>query len=192
MARPRCCGARRRCCGRGHFAVKSAPYEEMYATVIGATANPDFTGDTQDVISGLFDTPARELHPTQGRWISPDPARAGWNPYAYMENEPLTGTDPTGLDGILDNFFLMCGGLQESGSECDSHFLPGDTMDQWEVANSYSRLARFGILPGEKSLNLPMPTLPPDVAAAIGAAITGNWRGLLDSAVGAASQNLWN
>src|SRR6266852_520544 len=161
----------------------------MYATVIGATANPDFTGDTQDVISGLFDTPARELHPTQGRWISPDPARAGWNPYAYMENKPLTGTDPTGLDGILGDPYPICLG-EIDGPECDSHVLPGDTMDQWEVLTANARFARFGILPGEQSLKLPLPSLPPDVAAAIGAAITGNWRGLLDSALRGLSSGL--
>jgi RHS repeat-associated protein len=167
-----------------------APYGEMYATVIGATANPDFTGDTQDVISGLFDTPARELHPTQGRWISPDPAHAGWNPYAYMGNEPLTGTDPTGLDGIWGDVFPICQGLQESGSECDSHYMPTQLTDGYHFGNS--NFATFGILPGEQSLNLPVPSLPPIVAAAIGAAITGNWRGLLDSALAPLEADLWN
>jgi RHS repeat-associated protein len=165
-----------------------APYGEMYDTVIGGTINPDFTGDTQNVISGLFDTPARELHPTQGRWISPDPARAGWNAYAYTENKPLTGTDPTGLDGTWGDPGTVCPGNWD-GPECFSHFMPLALTEGIQMQNP--SFAQFGILPGEQSLNLPMPSLPPDVAAAIGAAITGNWRGLLDSAVGAASRDLW-
>ena len=34
-----------------------------------------------------------------GRFISRDPAYAGTNYYAYGENNPLGGTDPSGLDG---------------------------------------------------------------------------------------------
>jgi len=43
----------------------------------------------------LWDTPNRELSFT-GRWLSPDPARASWNAYAYPTN-PNSNTDPTGL-----------------------------------------------------------------------------------------------
>jgi len=72
-----------------------APYGEMYKN-FGSTANQNFTGDTQDTAAGLFDTPNRELHPNQGRWISPDPAHAGWNLYAYGTN-PLSSVDPSGM-----------------------------------------------------------------------------------------------
>jgi len=77
-----------------------APYGEMYLN-FGSTANQNFTGDTQDEnagVNGLFDTPNRELMAKQGRWISPDPAHAGWNHYAYSTN-PIVSTDPSGLSG---------------------------------------------------------------------------------------------
>ena len=54
----------------------------------------------------LDDAGARELHPNQGRWISPDPAGLAavnvtgpqtWNRYAYVSNNPLSYTDPLGL-----------------------------------------------------------------------------------------------
>ena len=54
----------------------------------------------------LFDTPNREYHPTQGRWIRPDLAGLNavdpsnpqsWNRYAYVLNNPLSYVDPTGL-----------------------------------------------------------------------------------------------
>ncbi len=82
-----------------------APFGESYNN-FGTTSNLDFTGDTQDTISGLFDTPHRELHPNQGRWISPDPSGVAaadpanpqsWNRYAYALNNPLSNTDPLGL-----------------------------------------------------------------------------------------------
>jgi RHS repeat-associated protein len=54
-----------------------APFGETYDGVINGSNDPNFTGDTQDSIAGLYDTPNRELHPNQGRWISPDPAGLG-------------------------------------------------------------------------------------------------------------------
>lgn len=72
-----------------------APYGETYNS-IGSSTDVNFTGDNQDLVAGTFDTPNRELNPTQGRWISPDPLRSGWNAYSYTTN-PLSLVDPTGL-----------------------------------------------------------------------------------------------
>jgi RHS repeat-associated protein len=53
--------------------------------------------------SDLYDFPFRKYHPTQGRWISPDPERGStsnpqlFNKYAYVGNEPTRMTDPLGL-----------------------------------------------------------------------------------------------
>jgi hypothetical protein len=44
-----------------------ASFGETYAGVTNPSSDPDFTGDHQDVIAGLYDTDNRELHPTQGR-----------------------------------------------------------------------------------------------------------------------------
>jgi RHS repeat-associated protein len=61
-----------------------APYGEMYQNFGSSNNNElNFTGDTQDIVAGIYDTPNRELIPNQGRWPSPDPAGAGWNLYAY-------------------------------------------------------------------------------------------------------------
>jgi RHS repeat-associated protein len=71
------------------------------------TGNIDhnFTGQNQDLTSILYDFPAREYHPGEGRWISPDPAGLAavdptlpqsWNRYAYVLNDPLRNVDPTG------------------------------------------------------------------------------------------------
>src|ERR1700746_2170351 len=84
--------------------IAYAPFGEPYAQ--SGTADPSFTGQRQDTVSGLYDFPARE-YGIQGRWPSPDPAGLGavdptipqsWNRYAYAFNNPLAMIDPFGLD----------------------------------------------------------------------------------------------
>jgi RHS repeat-associated protein len=84
-----------------------APYGEVYnkATTGAGVPGQMFTGDTQDILSGLFDTPNRELSASQGRWLSPDPAGAGWNLYAYGTN-PNSAIDPSGLKTKPPNEFI--------------------------------------------------------------------------------------
>ena len=93
--------------GRGMYSdLARAPFGEEYA-LKGAPYEP-FAGMLQQLQGDLFDTHYREYHPTQGRWITPDPAGLAavdpsnpqtWNRYAYVLNNPLSNTDPTGMDG---------------------------------------------------------------------------------------------
>jgi RHS repeat-associated protein len=79
-------------------------------------------------VTDEYDFLARKLHSKQGRWISPDPLGLGaanptnpqsWNRYAYVTNDPLSGTDPDGLDGSGDGKSCedvdACGDLIYSG-----------------------------------------------------------------------------
>lgn len=100
-----------------------APYGEMYKNFCGNTGGLNFTGDTQDSFTGLFDTPNRELHPGQGRWLSPDPAGLGaanpanpqtWNRYAYVGNNPVGAIDPNGLGSD-------CPGGPNRNQSCNAH-----------------------------------------------------------------------
>jgi RHS repeat-associated protein len=97
--------------GRTSIAARLfAPYGESYNNV-GITGDLSFTGDYQDLVTGIFDTPNRELNPAQGRWISPDPANASWNAYSYSTN-PLGETDPSGLGPrIPQNIAQPTGGV---------------------------------------------------------------------------------
>jgi RHS repeat-associated protein len=72
-----------------------APYGDMYNN-FGQTANPSYTGNTQDTYVGLYDTPTRELAQNAGSWLSPDSVGLG-NRYAYASN-PLILTDPSGME----------------------------------------------------------------------------------------------
>jgi RHS repeat-associated protein len=68
-----------------------------------------FTGKERDTESGLDDFDARHYASTMGRFMQPDPVGGHnedpqtLNRYAYVRNNPLSLTDPTGLD-----FYLSC------------------------------------------------------------------------------------
>ena len=95
-----------------------APFGEVYAKDNGGGY---FAEMGQNILADLYDTQNREYHPTQGRWITPDPAGLTavdptnpqtWNRYAYVGNRPLTSVDPLGLDPW--------------------GFQPGDPPDPWD------------------------------------------------------------
>ena len=53
-----------------------------------------------------YNTPNREMNEYQGRWLTPDPAGLAavdltnpqsWNMYAYVNNNPVSASDPSGL-----------------------------------------------------------------------------------------------
>jgi len=95
-----------------YFDVAYAPFGETYAS--SGSADPAFTSQRQDTVSGLYDFPARE-YSIQGRWPSPDPAGLAavdpmnpqsWNRYAYALNDPTDLVDPSGLGSCGD--FISC------------------------------------------------------------------------------------
>ncbi|HXJ42782.1 MAG TPA: RHS repeat-associated core domain-containing protein, partial [Bryobacteraceae bacterium] len=85
--------------------VAFAPFGEQYVST--SLFDSTFTGVApHDKAPDLYDFAAREYHPTQGRWISPDPAGLAavditnpqtLNRYAYVRNNPLALIDPSGL-----------------------------------------------------------------------------------------------
>ncbi len=85
-----------------------APFGEEYAFNSGNSQAGDvFTGQHRNYVnSGLWDFPLREYFGSQGRWMSPDPAGLAavnpmnpqtWNRYAYVDGNPLSNVDPSGL-----------------------------------------------------------------------------------------------
>ena len=96
-----------------------APYGEIYSPV-GPPGYPGvFTGQNQDLAGDLYDFPAREYHPVQGRWVQPDSAGMAavdftnpqsWNRYGYVLGNPLALTDPTGMSYSVCELLGACGG----------------------------------------------------------------------------------
>ena len=98
-----------------------APFGETYNEA--GTPDRSFTGQDQDTVTGsaatgVYDFLFRKYDPAAGRWISPDPS--GWkavnqeypqslNRYAYVQNNPMSLTDPNGLvcisGGSFDNSY---------------------------------------------------------------------------------------
>jgi RHS repeat-associated protein len=66
-----------------------------------------FAGLMSDPWDTLNTSATRSQSPTSGRWLTPDPAGMAamdlsnpqtWNRYAYVTNNPVSATDPSGLD----------------------------------------------------------------------------------------------
>ncbi|HYC62585.1 MAG TPA: RHS repeat-associated core domain-containing protein [Thermoanaerobaculia bacterium] len=83
--------------------------------------------------AGFYDYGARLYHPTTGRWLSADPLLLdGPNRYAYVRNNPLTFTDPTGL--AVDDYFI-----NRDGSIY--RVLTDDTFDRFYVETEDENLS---------------------------------------------------
>ncbi len=84
-----------------HEAGAGEPPSDVCGKVVGVT-DLGFTGQRQEISFGLYDYNARYFSPALGRFISPDsivpdPSNPqAWNRYAYVFNNPLKYTDPTG------------------------------------------------------------------------------------------------
>jgi RHS repeat-associated protein len=120
-------------------AMAYAPFGEGYA---GGLPWIQFTGagdawtvaDSENQTGSLEDFMFRRYNPTQGRWVSPDPAGLAavdptspqsWNRYAYVQNMPLNSVDPLGLYCPTPPTGMT---LQELGIHCSE---PGDFSDEF-------------------------------------------------------------
>jgi RHS repeat-associated protein len=87
----------------------STIHRDRCTTHFAACSVRQFTGKERDAESGLDNFDARYLGSSMGRFMSPDPVGGHTedpqtlNRYAYVRNNPLSLTDPTGLD-----FYLNC------------------------------------------------------------------------------------
>jgi RHS repeat-associated protein len=102
------------------------PYGEQVAG--GSFTTHKFTGYDRDSVSGLDYANARYYNSSLGRFMSGDPAPGdisnpqSSNRYAYVGNNPLSLTDPGGLDASCGD--SSCGGCDFSscGGGCDFDF----------------------------------------------------------------------
>ena len=91
--------------GTWRAGVTGYPNSLLSSLYAPGTTRQRFTGQERDGESGLDYFHARYFSGVQGRFTSPDPGNAGanpadpqsWNGYAYVGNNPMTFTDPSGL-----------------------------------------------------------------------------------------------
>ncbi len=100
-----------------------------------------FTGQIHDAETGLDYFEHRYMSSAQGRFTSPDPVFANvhrlfdpqqWNLYAYVRNNPLNLTDPTGLD-----FYQTCQHSDSNGSTC--HEVQNGSAKTWVTGTTDSK-----------------------------------------------------
>jgi RHS repeat-associated protein len=74
-----------------------------------------YAGMMYNADSGLYLTPFRAYDPVSGRWLSRDPIgeNGGLNLYAYVNNDPLNVTDPSGM--IPNGFSASAMGVDGCG-----------------------------------------------------------------------------
>jgi len=126
------------------------PFGKEMPTLSGTTLTKSFTGHERDSESGMYYMMARPYNPELGRFVAPDPWRGaaledtqGWNKYAYVTNNPVSYTDPSGLfslgrllgqfnsvlnfgAGLFENYMIgnalmgvfYTGGLSATCNEC--------------------------------------------------------------------------
>jgi RHS repeat-associated protein len=87
-----------------------------------------YTAREWDKETGLYYYRARYYDPMEGRFISKDPksfAGGDANLYGYVQNDPINGTDPSGLFGIGGGFGATLGvvslGTSINYKECCSN-----------------------------------------------------------------------
>ena len=119
--------------------------------------NPKFTGQMRDGETGLYYLRARYYSPAQGRFTGADPENAGarmgdpqsWNGYAYVGNDPLNYTDPTG-EGIFGLIGGIVGRIFGGALGTSYRAFP---VECWRPQSQFDSLASFTFNVGGAALN---------------------------------------
>jgi len=118
------------------------PYGNITASTGTATTPFGFCGQYRDAEDGFIYLRARYYDPATGQFLSLDPAVSSTRePYAYTAQNPVNGTDPTGLNtsGLCASFGITVPGVHFAVSGCvvvDEH---------GNLGTSFTKSAGFGI-----------------------------------------------
>jgi len=125
-----------------------APFGELFNG--SSTSDPyKFTGKERDTESGNDYFSARYFGSSMGRFLSPDPLGGSLanpqslNKYAYVLNDPLSNTDPTGLYVCADDpqgAISHCTSKQDKKFEAELNKLRGRDGDVGRAAAAYGKV----------------------------------------------------
>jgi RHS repeat-associated protein len=108
---------------------------------------------------GLHYMQARHYAPALGRFIQPDPSRLEENHYAYAENNPISGVDPSGTIVIAIPIALGIGALLSTAKVMV--FVGGVGTAAWLLAGTAHHVQREYRNPAPVTRSVPVPLATP-------------------------------
>ena len=117
------------------------PWGDTTSDVSGIVLRYRMASEELDQETGLYHLGARYYDPQMNRFLSEDPAgiASGVNLYAYANQDPVTGLDPTGLDGATPNaVWSGCDDADHNAGFCDRDWF-GNNADGSTDAAAYSQ-----------------------------------------------------
>ena len=94
-----------------------------------------YAGYWYDSETGLYYLMARYYNPVNGRFLSEDPARDGYNWYVYCDDNPAKHIDPSGLSGIKnDGSYYITHPLDEQLLRLKQEYVVASKKRKHEIA----------------------------------------------------------
>jgi RHS repeat-associated protein len=134
--------------GTAELTCQSLPFGDTSAQCAPATEQ-FFTGQERDSESGNDYFQARHYSSYVGRFLSPDPSGLlvtkptnpqSWNLYAYVMNNPLTLTDPSGLDCVYGVNDVDHNSSSDECGDSGGTWVPGKVKESNVVYNDKTGL----------------------------------------------------
>ena len=143
----------------------------------------DFTGRERDTQTGLIYYRARWYDPQRGRFISEDPAgfAGGLNKYAYVSNNPVSKTDPSGLYEIDVHYYLTYYLARKTG--CFAEWQAHDIANEDQLTDERSDTKPgYGDTDQQRMQNRVYHALSPNAAEGVGSPLL--WQGAMNETSG--------
>lgn len=159
--------------------LEQSSYDSFGKSLNSSLTRYSYTGRERDPDTGLMYYRARWYDAENGRFISADPIglAGGINEYAYVGNNPLNGTDPTGLHEIDVHYYLTYFLARKTGcfEEWEAHDIANEDQRTDEDPNT---LPARGNTEQQRSQNRVFHALHPGAAPGVGSPLL--WQGAMN------------